>query len=51
MNVRELLQQVLWRAAASVDEWRGSAIGGLLVVIAGCCFVLVWLALPDEAVA
>jgi hypothetical protein len=45
------LQERLFVAALTVDQWRPSAIGGLLVVIALCIFVVLWLVLDDEGEA
>lgn len=49
MTADQLLQAVLFTAAGTVDAWRTDAIGGLLVVIAACLFVVLWLVLDDEA--
>ena len=51
MNPADLLQRVLFAAAGTVDAWRPAAIGGLLVVIAGCLFIVGWLVAGDEGPA
>lgn len=40
--MNDLLQQLIWQAAATVDHWRVGAIGFLLVVIAGCLTTVAW---------